>query len=207
VVSTGNANLIAKAMEARDLITTPIATLEKRYLNILIAQNPGNAFSISLSTFGFGELENKAERAVRRNVLAHEAISRFGSETGVFTNTPAEEFCIEALSGLKPSNEKAEVSNRFKARPDLMPHTLSDCLHELAYWNDLYRLRNAHDIYGSDGAQEATERDWFVFGLLAQIRPRSKAEAVAVFRYLTNSERTEMEEFNDILFNLVGGNQ
>ena len=93
---------------------------------------------------------------------------------------------------------------RFNAHPDLLPHTLTDCLYELDYWDQLYRLRNAVDRDASDGPVESTARDWFVFGLLAEIRPRDKAEALAVFRYLIASERDDMAEAEAILCNLIG---
>jgi hypothetical protein len=85
-----------------------------------------------------------------------------------------------------------------------MPNTLSDCLHELDYWNQLYLLRNAIDRDASDGPREASARDWFVFGLLAEIRPRDKQEALPVFRYMVTSERDDMAESEAILCNLIG---
>jgi hypothetical protein len=60
------------------------------------------------------------------------------------------------------------------------------------------------DIYANDGPAESTARDWFVFGLLAEIRPRDKAEALAVFRYLVSSDRDDMPEAEAILCNLIG---
>lgn len=53
--------------------------------------------------------------------------------------------------------------------------------------------------------REGAARDWFVFGMLAEIRPRTKEEAVAVLRYLGEEERMDMQETNAILMNLVGG--
>ena len=44
-----------------------------------------------------------------------------------------------------------------------------------------------------------------MFGMLAEIRPRTKEEAVAVLRYLGEEERMDMQETNAILMNLVGG--
>jgi len=99
--------------------------------------------------------------------------------------------------------DKAEVAERFKAHPDLLPHTLADCLYELDYWHELYWLRQASGDCG-DGAPEASARDWFMFGLLAEIRPRDKAEALAVFRYLVASDRDDMPEAEAILRNLIG---
>lgn len=118
-------------------------------------------------------------------------------------------FCIEALRGLEPSGkfgdfDKDQIAERFKARPDLMPNTLADCLYELDYWHKLYCLRNAVDRDASDGCGESSARDWFVFGLLAQIRPRGKTEALAVFRYMISSERDDMAESEAILCNLIG---
>ena len=43
-----------------------------------------------------------------------------------------------------------------------------------------------------------------MFGLLAEIRPRDKAEALTVFRYLVASERDNMPEAEAILCNLIG---
>ena len=43
-----------------------------------------------------------------------------------------------------------------------------------------------------------------MFGLLAQLRPRVKAEALAVFRYLIASQRDDMAESEAILCNLIG---
>ncbi|MGV8864744.1 MAG: hypothetical protein ACOH2T_26720 [Pseudomonas sp.] len=206
VIRTGEVALIARAMEAAKKLKTPLDVLEKRYRAHLTQTNPGNLFA-ALSSFGFGDLENMATKAIREHGLRLEGVARFGGD--LMADTEAEVFCIEALSGLERSGpmldyDKDAVAERFKVRPDLMPYTLTDCLYELDYWHQLYCLRNAVDIYASDGPQEATARDWFVFGLLAQIRPRDKTEALAVFRYLMTSERDDMAESESILKNLIG---
>jgi hypothetical protein len=85
-----------------------------------------------------------------------------------------------------------------------MPNTLSDCLHELDYWRALYRLRHAVDRECGDGHPEVHARERFVFGLLARRRPRSKDEAVAVFRYLVANERMDDTETEAILLNVIG---
>lgn len=43
-----------------------------------------------------------------------------------------------------------------------------------------------------------------MFGLRAEIRPRDKAEALAVFRYLIASDCDDMAEAESILCNLIG---
>ena len=85
-----------------------------------------------------------------------------------------------------------------------MPHTLSDCLHERAYWNELYWLRHAHPDAG-DHWPEVQARDDFAFRSLARIRPRSKDEAVAVLRFLADKDYMDRPGVTAIIENLVGG--
>lgn len=206
IISTGQAALIDRAMEGARKIKTPLNVLEKRYRDYLVATNPGHLFA-AMSSFGFADLEALATRAIEQHQLRLEGAARFGD--ALLADTEAESFCIEAMRGLEQSGplldfDKAQVSARFNAHPELLPHTLADCLYELGYWDHLYRLRNAVDRDASDGPPEATARDWFVFGLLAQIRPRKKTEALAVFRYLVASQRDDMSESEAILCNLIG---
>lgn len=84
----------------------------------------------------------------------------------------------------------------------MMPHTLGDYLHELAYWSHLYRLRNAVDGYG-EPIHEVAARNDFIFRCLARIRARTKDEAIAVFRYLSDSDRMGFAEANEIMLNLI----
>ena len=206
IISTGQAALIDRAMEGAKKIKTPLDVLERRYRDYLVATNPGHLFA-AMSSFGFADLDALATRAIDQHRLRLEGTARFGD--ALLTDTEAESFCIDALRGLEATGQlgdfdKSEVAARFNAHPELLPHTLADCLYELGYWDHLYRLRNAVDRDASDGPPEATARDWFVFGLLAQIRPRDKAEALAVFRYLVASQRDDMAESEAILCNLIG---
>lgn len=206
IIGTGQAALIDRAMEGAKKIKTPLDVLEKRYTAHLVASNPGHPFA-AMSSFGFADLEALATRAIERHRLRLEGNARFGD--ALLADTEAESFCIDALRGLEATGQlgdfdKSEVAARFNAHPELLPHTLADCLYELDYWDHLYRLRNAVDRDASDGPPDATARDWFVFGLLAQIRPRDKAEALAVFRYLIASQRDDMAESEAILCNLIG---
>jgi len=206
IINTGQAALIERAMEAAKKIKTPLKDLEKRYSHHLLANCNGNVFA-TFGSFGFADLESLASRAIKQHRERLEGIARFGS--ALMDDTDAEAFCIEALRGMKTTKgeifpDKKEAAARFNAHPELMPHTLADCLCELDYWNGLYLLRNAVDRDSSEGPQEATARDWFVFGLLAEIRPRDKTEALAVFRYLVASDRDDMKESEAILLNLIG---
>lgn len=206
IISTGQSALIERAMEGAKKIKTPLDVLEKRYRDHLVATSPGHPFA-AMSSFGFADLDALATRAIEQHRLRLEGAARFGD--ALLADTEAESFCIDALRGLEATGhlgdfDKGQLAARFNAQPELLPHTLADCLYELDYWHQLYRLRNAVDIYASDGPPEATARDWFVFGLLAQIRPRNKAEALAVFRYLVASQRDDMRESEAILCNLIG---
>lgn len=206
VIGTGQVTLIERAMEAAKRIKTPLDTLEKRYRDHLVSANPGNPFA-AMSSFGFTDLEGLAKRAIEKQRLRLEGASRFGDT--LMADTEAEVFCIKSLRGLKRGGmlndyDKDKAAQRFQAHPELMPYTLADCLHELDYWHRLYWLRNAVDIYASDGPPQAIAREWFVFSLLAQIRPRHKDESKAVFRYLVEHERQDANEADAILENLIG---
>lgn len=208
VIKTGQAGLIEKAMEAAKRIKTPLKDLEKRYLDHLTARNPGN-WTVAFQTFGFADLEALAQGSTQTLTRKNEALARFGSIDTLFSDTPAELFSIEALAGLKPSKnfgelDAGQVDKRFQAHPDMMPNTLSDCLYELAYWHDLYTLRNAVNRDASDQGREAYARECFTFRCLARIKPKTKPEAVAVFRYLADRERMDDDETESILLNLIG---
>lgn len=206
IISTGQAALIERAMEAAKKIKTPLDVLEKRYRDHLAATSPGNLFA-AMSSFGFADLESLASRAIEQHRRRLEGVARFGA--ALMADTEAEVFCIEELRGLEATGQlgdfdKGAVAARFNAHSGLLPHTLADCLYELDYWHQLYLLRHAVDRDCSDGPPDASARDWFVFGLLAEIRPRDKTEALAVFRYLVSSDRNDMEESEAILCNLIG---
>ncbi len=205
VINTGQAALIARAMEAAKRIKTPLKELERRYLQHLVAANPGNMFA-TFAAFGFDDLDGLAERAIKREALRVEGFARFGD--ALFDDTPAEAFCLAALAGLERSGRmldfnKGAVAGRFRGRPAQMPHTLTDCLHELVFWSALYSLRHAATTDCGDSLPEVNAREDFVFGLMAQIRPRTKAEAVAVFRVMADGDRMGWVGSEEILLNLI----
>lgn len=205
VVDTGRPALIDLAREAVKKIQTPARELEKRYAQYLMATS-GNSLAAAFGSFNFADIEGMAEKTIRRDELRAEAAARFDD---VLAITKAELFCLKALHGLEVPEgkmflDKGEVAERFKARPDLLPYTLADCLHELEYWQRLYELRNAMDRDCSDGPSEAAARDWFIQGLLAEIRPRHKDEAKAVLRHLASNDGFGREDSEAILENLIG---
>lgn len=206
LISTGNPGLIARATRAAKEIQTPLKKLEEAYLRILQANNPGN-WTVAFQTFGFADLEGLTKSSIEKANKRADAYARMGD--ALFEDTPAEEFCAAALKGLKPEKsigdyDDAKVDARFDARPDLLPYTLSDCLHELAYWRDLYWMRKAVSNH-SDGPVEASARRWFVFRRLAKLPPRTKEEALSVFDYLELHDEMGMKEGSEILRNLISG--
>jgi len=203
VIGTGDPVRIAQAKEAVGRITTPPGELEQRYSKWLVAK-AGHMLA-GLGSIGFANLDGLAERAITRRANEAEAIGRFGG--ALWDDTQAEAFCLESLRGLETETwdyPPELVAERFKAHPELMPHTLSDCLHELAYWDDLYRLRRACSK-DYDTHQEVWSRDQFIFTvMLAELRPRNRDEARATLRHLLDSERRDWKEVDRILDNLIG---
>ena len=205
VIATGEAALISRALEAAKQIKTPLKELEVRYGKYLMESSGGNVLA-GLGSVGFADLEELATRSVERKRLRVEAFARFGE--ALMEDTPAEAFCIEALAGLEPSRgwpvfDKGAIAERFKAYPDLMPRTLADCLRELSYWDHLYSLRLAADRNFCDDLAEVQARSSFVFALMAEIRPRARAEAKAVLRYLIENDCKNWANTDAILENLI----
>lgn len=205
VINTGNAALIERAMEGARKIKTPLTVLQQRYKQYLIDTYPDNPLA-AFGAYGFSDLEGLAIAAIERQRLQVEAIARFGDR--LMSDTPAEAFCVEVLAGLEFSEaylpfDEASVAERFKAHPELIPQTLADCLHELKYWKHLHRLRSASCKEYCQPLEEVTSRDWFVFGLLAEIRPRDTEEAKAVLRYLLECGRRDVIGADAILENII----
>jgi hypothetical protein len=119
--------------------------------------------------------------------------------------TPAEQFCIETLRGLARDQLghywTVDVAECFRARPDLVPQTLADCLHERDYWHELRRLRS---LVGVENRPEARARDDFVFGELAHIRPRTRQEALDVLRHMVGMGHMSHPAAEKIFSNLIG---
>jgi hypothetical protein len=208
VIKTGQADLIEKAMEGAKKIKTPLKELQERYTQHLVSKNPGN-WTIVFQTFGFGDLEDLAESSIKHLARRNEAQARFGD--AIFSDTDAESFCISALAGLTAGGDFGEYDEdkaaaRFKAHPEVMPNTISDCMHELSFWRDLYWLRHAatpDGQYASENHPEVSARDDFVFRCLGCIRPRNKDEAITVLRFLADEDRMNSKGTNDILSNLI----
>ncbi|WP_310461060.1 sigma-70 region 4 domain-containing protein [Sphaerotilus sp.] len=206
VIATEHPDHIAKALEAVKRIKTPPKELETAYM-MWIRARQGDMAAV-FASIGFADLKAAAKKATKDATTRAEGLARFGTAAALLADTEAEQFCIETLHGLDGGGtldgiDPAEVAQRFKARPDLLPMTLDDCLFELAYWNDLYQLRRPLDYV--EHAHEVYARERFVFAELAHIRPRTKAEAIDVLRFLAEDgeDRMDDEHTQAILENLI----
>lgn len=208
VIATGHPDHIAKALEAVKRIKTKPKDLELAYMRWLQVKHGDMA--AAFGSMGFANLEGAAKSATRDAAIRAEGLARFGTAEALAACTEAERFCIEACHGLEQHTEAphygsldpAEAAPRFEARPEYLPHTLDDCLFELAFWDDLYRIRRPIEYY--EHLHEVYARTDFIFGQLARIRPRTKAEAVDVLHYLAAGDRLDRKESRAILENLIG---
>ena len=208
-VRTGHQALIDKALEAAKKITTPMKDLGVRYGQYLMRQH-GSSVMAAFGSMGFGELESQANSAIERQRKRHIALSRFGTEESLFSDTPAEAACKKALRGVKRIKNRVfndygmeQVAERFAKRPDLQANTLADCLHGRAYWHELDRLRTPFGC--GDSPAYAQAHDDHCFAMLAKIAPRTKEESFAVLEHIEEYDNTDRQESPAILRNLISG--
>ncbi|CUJ67918.1 hypothetical protein [Achromobacter sp. 2789STDY5608628] len=206
VVKTGNQALIDKALEAATRITTPMKALGERYAQH-VARQGGHPLQAAFASFGFGDLEDQAKRAVQMAARRHEALARFGDVDTAFAETPAEKACKKALRGLRRDRkfdcyDDAEALDRFNRTADLAPATIDDCLYARAYWDKLYWLRESIGDFG-DSTPQGSAHDFYCRAMLEHRRPRNAAEAMAAFNYLDADDGTDWERVQPIIRNLI----
>ena len=208
VVATGDGDLIAKALQAAERIKTPAKELERRYADYLV-RSTGNTLAAAFGSMNFADLPGHAKRVIDLQTRQREAVARFGSEAAVFSDTAPESFCVDALIDLEPSGMFDEYDTdaavkAFESHAAMRPHTLADCLAELDYWNDLYRLRSAWPNAG-DGLPQTRAREDYLHRCLSVLRPKSRADAKAVLRAIADDKDSFNEKVTDaILDNLIG---
>ena len=211
VVKTGDPDLIEKAREAAARIKTPAKELESRYAQFLMTTT-GNSMVAAFGSIGFTEINRLADGVIERQGRKRNAVARYGSEEAVFADTPQESFCKDALllvpqgdGGWNRYEKNAALVDRvFDQCADLVPYTLSDCLFETDFWDSLYRLRSAWENSG-DHWPEVTARTDYLWRCMSRIKPKSRAEAKEVLRYLAGDEdRLGYSGADAILENLIG---
>jgi len=211
VIETGDAALIATAMQAAQRIKTPAKELERRYADHLVRASGGNTLTAMFGSMNFADLPGHAKTVLDKQARRREAVARFGSEAAVFADTATELFCMDALAKVKRERQwdsyplKAACT-AFEAHADMRPHTLGDCLAELAYWDALYRLRSAWPD-SCDPLPQVSAREDYLHHCMGLLRPKDRGEAKEVLRYLVSDHGKEAvdEDTTDlILANLVG---
>lgn len=209
VVQTGDAALIAKAMQAAERIQTPEKELENRYGDYLMRVSGGNTMKAVFGSIGFANIKGLADRTLDEQARRREALSRFGSQDAVFATLSQEQFCLDALAlvpkqkGIWPF-DTALTNAAFATQSDLAPHTLSDCLYELAFWDGLYRLRDGWGTGCGDGPAEVNAREDYLFCCMGQLRPKTRQEAKLVLHYLADHGRMDRTGVDAVLDNLIG---
>lgn len=210
VVQTGDADLIAKAMQAAERIKTKPDELEKRYGDYLMRASGGNTMQAVFGSIGFATLKGLANRVLGNQARRREAIARYGSEQAVFATLPQEQFCMDALA-LVPAAaigwhdyDPELVNAAFAQQTELVPHTLADCLYELEFWGALYHLRNGWDNAGDDLPEVNARRHYIEAHCLSTIRPKTRDEAKVVLRFMAEHEMFDRSETDAVLENLVG---
>ncbi len=209
VVQTGDAALIAKAMQAAERIKTKPDELERRYADFLMRQSNGNTMAAVFGSIGFANLTGLAERVLDKQQRRTEALARYGSMEAVFATLPQEQFCMDALA-LVPASaigwhdyDPELVNAAFAQQTELVPNTLTDCLHELEFWDALYRLRNGWDNAGDDLPEVNARRHYIEAHCLSTIRPKTRDEAKAVLRFMAAHEMFDRTETDAVLQNMV----
>ncbi len=98
VVQSGDAGLIAKAMQAAERIKTPANELENRYGYYLMRSSGRDTMRAMFGSIGFANLKGLAERTLDKQARKREALARFGSEQAVCAEDEQERFCVDALA-------------------------------------------------------------------------------------------------------------
>lgn len=223
---------LAAAEEALSKLTIKPKDAEKRYrdwlglngtdplhvaFGTLFMDNPQHFLSSARSNIDnasqvrahYGSYDAAME-PVAAELLIDQSVLLVGDDFGMTD----EEKASGSISGLKRhlavENARTEAHSGFcDVLPD--PHTLSDVVREFEYWNWLYDMRHTASKelgwqYGAEHRQEVYDREDWLNGKLATLRPRHQREAVDVLKWLLQSGRHEdREELDDILVNLVGG--
>lgn len=209
-IKTGHQVLIAPALEAFKRVKTPAKELEDRYCAWLRVSSGNNPFAVIFGGFGFAELEALAKDSIKKKARRDEALARFGTTEELFKLTPAEDLCKKSLRGVKRSKDSREydfkaAAESFAKHPELVPHTLADCIFQQNYCDSLYWLRNEFDMYSSDSDQGVRTHEEYCFAMLAKIAPHSKEEALQVYQHLEDKDGLDRTETPDILRNLISG--
>ncbi|NVZ08831.1 hypothetical protein HW932_06110 [Allochromatium humboldtianum] len=181
--------IVDKALEAAAKIQTPAKAIEDRYTAWLRLQPDLHPLQIAFASIGIADIERHAETARERIAKHAEGMAAFGSYAAAMSATPAERMVFETVGAVLDGEEL------WRAAPDRLdvlfagsinPATLSECLAELHYWQWLSNIRwrmsqteHPGEFQGDDD-ERISARRWFVEGLLTELAPVDRAEAIHI---------------------------
>ncbi|ELY2798340.1 helix-turn-helix domain-containing protein [Cronobacter dublinensis] len=221
------------AEEALKKIKITPKEAEQRYSRYLLA-NGANPFTAAFGTIGMGN-PSQAIKNARENIKKAAAVRAiFGSYEAALEDVEAErviksssKFIDDYDWGWTPEelkdghigcDRKFEIDDQRRdyvdgyrdALPE--PHTLSDVVRELIYWDWLYGVRRTagselgHEYDYSEHHQSVYDRESYLEKMLATVQPVTRAEAMEVCRWFLDSEKSEHMDNNGaaVILNLVG---
>ncbi|WP_263063297.1 helix-turn-helix domain-containing protein [Dickeya dadantii] len=223
------AHLPAAEMALQKLTITP-QEAEQRYRHWLMAQGH-EPFIAAFSTIGMDNPQSCIENARRAISKASQVRAHFGSYAAAMEPTEPERliaqsvFQVDEHYGMTPEEADSgelkgwrimEVQDARSVAhqgfcdvlPD--PHTLSDVVREVEYWDWLYVMRSATRKALGDGFYEhhqcICDREEWLDGKLSTIGPVHQREALAILKWFLRSERhQDRGEDNDAVYlNLLG---
>ncbi|MDK9373408.1 helix-turn-helix domain-containing protein [Lelliottia sp. V106_10] len=206
---------------------------EERYSRYMLA-NGGDPLQIAFGTIGMDNPARSIQIARENIKKAADVRAIFGSYEAALDDVEAEyviksspKFIDDHRWGWTVSENKAgsinggrmnEIDDQRRAfvdgyrdvLPD--PHTLSDVVRELIYWDWLYWARNTagneleHEYGYSDHHESVYDRERYLEKLLATIKPVMRTEAIEVCRWFLESEKGQYMENHGaaVILNLVG---
>jgi hypothetical protein len=180
--------IVDRALEAAAKIQTPAKAIEDRYVAWLRLQPELHPLQIAFASIGIADIERHAETARERIAKHAEGMAAFGSYEVAMNDTPAERMVFETVGAVLDGEELWRAkSDRLGAlfTESVNPATLTECMAELRYWQWLHDIRwrmgqteHPDEFQGDDDRIDA--RRWFVEGLLTELAPVDRAEAIHV---------------------------
>lgn len=220
--STGNLELLKEATDKWKEVLEPKGltrkVMEKRYGDYLVDKSNGNVFS-GIGSIGAFDLEERADKAIKRNTTQNEVIARFGSLNAILEDQPPEKLLLgdnpqetdsivstwrgKYYSGIEKKALLLNDPDKLEIVRDRLPEprTLDDILREHEYWDRLRTLRYSIDDYGDPlpiiGFREVYIDELMTHGI---IKPRDKREAARLFKYIMSTyEAQQYFEDKDIV--------
>jgi len=212
VIKTGEPAHIAAAEDALKKLTITPKQAQERYTRHL--QKQGAGWTAVFSTMWLDNPQHHISNARQQYTEAGNVRGIFGRLEAVFEPVEAERRIEEVYGPYQDiycdyMSDKSEKFTFTDVLPE--PHTLSDVIREIQYWDWLYLMRSAayKELYPDSYPHEDThlwDRCNYLDGLLETIRPVTRSEALDVLKwYLDWPRYQDMNADSDgVYLNLIG---